>query len=420
MLIEAFACGVPVLASNSDGVGNFAAGAGRLKNPVDRLRLAVVCDYAEEGWPSMDLVGEMLCAELKARHSAALDVTRIQPAFVRRLSHAGAGRGARISFNADRALNRFFDYPRIVRRLRSGFDVFHLVDHSYAHLVRELAGERTVVSCHDLDAFRCLLASGAERRSFVFRAMARRILAGMRKAARVCCPSAATRDALIANALVSPDRLVVIPNGVHPACSPRLNKSADAAAERLLGPSDSGVAEILHVGSTIGRKRIDVLLRVFAAARSQFPGLRLVKAGGALTSDQRRLAQALELDDAIVTMPFLEPTALAALYRRAALVLIPSEAEGFGLPLVEAMACATPVLASDIAALREAGANAVVYCPVGDVPACSAKLAAMLHERTDHPQRWAERRAAALRQASRFSWAAYADRCAALYREIAV
>jgi glycosyltransferase involved in cell wall biosynthesis len=119
-------------------------------------------------------------------------------------------------------------------------------------------------------------------------------------------------------------------------------------------------------------------------------------------------------------MRFLEPAALAALYRRAALVLIPSEAEGFGLPLVEAMACATPVLASDIAALREAGADAAVYCPVGDVPAWSATLAAMLRERTDDPERWAERRAAALRQASRFSWAAYADRCAALYREIAV
>ena len=242
----------------------------------------------------MDLVGEMLCAELKARHSAALEVTRIQPAFVRRLSRACVAGAARAcSFNADRALNRFFDYPRALRRLRGGFDVFHIVDHSYAHLAHELAGARTVVTCHDLDAFRCLLASGAERRSLPFRMMARRTLAGMRKAARVCCPSAATRDALVANALVSPDRLVVIPNGVHPACSPRPDEAADAAAAHLLGPADSGTIEILHVGSTIPRKRIDVLLRIVAAARAQFPNLRLVKAGGALDADQQRLAQAL-------------------------------------------------------------------------------------------------------------------------------
>jgi glycosyltransferase involved in cell wall biosynthesis len=387
---------------------------------VQRLRIAMVCDYAEEGWPSMDLVGEMLCAELTARHSAALEVTRIRPAFVRRLSRAAdGGRGARIRFNADRALNRFFDYPRALRRLRGGFDVFHIVDHSYAHLARELAGARTVVTCHDLDAFRCLLASGAERRSLPFRMMARRTLAGMRKAARVCCPSAATRDALVVNALVSPDRLVIIPNGVHPAYSPRPDEAADAAAAHLLGPADPGVAEILHVGSTIPRKRIDVLLRIVAAARAQFPNLRLVKAGGILDADQQRLAQALGLDDSIVTMPFLEAAVLAALYRRAALVLMPSEAEGFGLPLIEAMACATPVIASDIPVLREVGAEAAVYRAVADVPAWSTTLSAMLHERATNPERWAERRAEAIRQASRFSWAAYADRCAALYREIA-
>jgi glycosyltransferase involved in cell wall biosynthesis len=385
-----------------------------------RLRLAVVCDYAEEGWPSMDLVGEMLCAELKARHSDTLEVTRIQPAFVRRLSRAGGERGTPVRFNADRALNRFFDYPRTLRRLRGGFDVFHIVDHSYAHLVHELAGERTFVTCHDLDAFRCLLASGAEWRSLPLRMMARRTLAGMRKAARVCCDSVATRDALVADALVSPGRLVVIPNGVHPACSPSPDEAADAAAAQLLGPADPGVAEILHVGSSIPRKRIDVLLRILAAARTQLPNLRLVKAGGALTAGQRGLAQTLGLEDSIVTMPFLEPAVLAALYRRAALLLMPSEAEGFGLPLIEAMACATPVLASDIPVLREVGAEAAVYCAVADVSTWSMAAAAMLRERAGNPERWAARRADVIRQASHFSWASYADRCAALYREIAV
>lgn len=392
---------------------------------MQRLRLAVICDYAEEGWPSMDLVGAMLCAELKARHSATLEVTRIQPAFVRRLSRAASGHSARtpfdsVCFNADRALNRFFDYPRALRRLRGGFDVFHIVDHSYAHLAHELAGTPIVVTCHDLDAFRCLIASGLERRSLPFRMMARRMLSGMHKAARVCCDSLATRDALVANALVPPGRLVVIPNGVHPACSPHPNEGVDAAAAHLLGAAAPGGIEILHVGSTIPRKRIDVLLQIVAAARAQFPNLRLVRVGGAFTADQQALARALGVEGSIVTMPFLEPAVLAALYRRASLVLMPSEAEGFGLPLVEAMACGTPAIASDIPALREVGAEAAVYCAVGDLPAWSAALAAMLLERSAEPARWAERRAAAIRQASHFSWAAYADRCAAVYREIAV
>ena len=378
----------------------------------------------------MDLVGEMLCAELKASHADTLEVTRIQPAFARRLSRGGAGRGGngarsrfhRVLINADRALNRFFDYPRALRPMRRGFDVFHVVDHSYAHLVRELGGARSVVTCHDLDAFRCLLgadAADAARRSAPLRVMARRTLGGMQSAARVCCPSAATRDALVANALVAPERLAVIPNGVHPVFASRPDEAADAAATDLLGPARSGATDILHVGSTIPRKRIDVLLRVAAAVRAQFPALRLVRAGGALSADQQALARTLGLGEAIITMPALDPAVLAALYRRAALVLMPSEAEGFGLPLVEAMTCGTPVVASDIPALREVGADAAVYCAVADVPAWSGAVAAMLRERAANPARWAERCAAAMRRAALFSWTAYADRYAAVYHEVA-
>ncbi len=395
---------------------------------MTRARLAVICDYAEERWPSMDLVAAMLCAELTAHHSESFEVTRVQPRFVRRLSRAAAGgdragnsRVRAALFNADRVLNRFVDYPRALRRRRGDFDLFHIVDHSYAHLALELDGARTIVTCHDLDAFACLLASGAAagRRSLPLRLLARRTLAGMRRAARVCCPSAATRDALAAAALVAPERVTVIPNGVHLAFSPQPDAAADAAIARLLGAADPSAIEILHVGSTITRKRVDLLLRVVADVRARFPALRLVKAGGAFTADQLALADALGVRESIVAMRFVEPPMLAAVYRRCALALLPSDAEGFGLPLVEAMACGTPAIASEIAALREVGSDAAVYCPPGDAPAWSATVDAMLRERAADPARWARRRETAVRRASAFSWSAYADRCAAIYRELA-
>lgn len=148
------------------------------------LRAAILCDYAEEQWPSMDLVGEMLVESLNADSSLNIAAARIRPAMPGRWSHLHPR-----LHNADRLLARLYHYPRHIRALRDEFDVFHVVDHSYSQLVHELPQERTVVTCHDLDTFRCLLEPGIERRSWPFRRMAARILAGFQKAARVICVS---------------------------------------------------------------------------------------------------------------------------------------------------------------------------------------------------------------------------------------
>src|SRR5204863_273063 len=86
---------------------------------------------------------------------------------------------------------------------------------------------------------------------------------------------------------------------------------------------------------------------------------------------QQRLSRTLGLADHLVCLDDVDEPTLAALYRRAAIVLQPSEREGFGLPLIEAMACGTPVVASDLAALREVGGDAVRYCPVGEAASVS-------------------------------------------------
>ncbi len=103
--------------------------------------------------------------------------------------------------------------------------------------------------------------------------------------------------------------------------------------------------------------------------------------------------------DALVQLPFLERPQLAALYRRASVVVLPSDREGFGLPVVEAMACGTPVIASDIPALREVGGAAALYCPPGDVGQWAETLAQLQREQADPAAR--ERRRTACRQRGR-------------------
>jgi len=380
---------------------------------MNPLRVAVIADYLEEQWPSMDLVADMLMAHLQAEHQGSVAVTLVRPRMPRRL---GRLLGRARAF--DRVLARFVDYPRAVAALRGRFDVYHVVDHSYAHLVHGLPAARTLVTCHDLDAFRSLLEPRDERRSKAYRALARRILGGLRKAAHVACDSDATRTALVTLAGFPESRLSVIPNGTDAGHYPEGNAAADVEAARLLGPR-RGAIELLHVGSTIPRKRIDVLLEVFAAVRRERGEARLTRVGGPFTAEQRVRARELGITDAIHELPFLDRATLGAVYRRSALALLTSDREGFGLPVVEALASGTPMVVSDIPVLREVGADAVSYCPVGDIGAWSTAILTLLEERERHPAGWEARRAAGRVRAANFSWSRYTADVVALYRALA-
>jgi glycosyltransferase involved in cell wall biosynthesis len=385
-------------------------------------RVAIICDLLEENWPSMDLVADMLYEGIRRDHFGLVSAVRIRPAMQRRLTRlrffAGLGSASKFTaLNFDRLVNRFWDYPRLMRRSKGDFDLFHVVDHSYGQLVHSLPPDRVVVTCHDLEAFSCLIGLG-RRRSVLFRAMARRILDGVGKAARVVCDSLATRDELLANQLVDADRLAVVPLGVDPVCNPGSDSRFDEEASALLGPSRPDSIDILHIGSTVRRKRIDVLLKVFALVREEFRGARLIRVGGRFTPDQERLVKGLDLEGSILVLPFLSKGVLAAVCRRAVLLLQTSEYEGFGLPVVEAMACGTPVVASDLPALREVGGEAVFYCPVGDVAAWRDEVVRLLNEKLQCPDRWRAYVAAAIAQAGKFSWAEYARKMVAIYKEV--
>ncbi len=387
------------------------------------IRLGLICDYLEENWPSMDLVGEMILSHLADRHADAVVATRICPPYRHRATRwpiVGRRGAAR---NADRLLNRFRDYPRSLRRLvrEDRFDLYHLVDHSYAQLVHALPAGRAVVTCHDLDTFRCVLEPDREPRPRWFRAMVRRTLEGLRRAAAVVCDSEATRRGILQHGLVPAERLHVVYLAIDQACCPEPDPEADAEAERLLGPAPTGddaPPDLLHVGSNIPRKRIDVLLGTLAGVRRDWPGVRLIKVGGSLNPDQARLAEDLGVTGAIVPLPFLERDVLAAVYRRAALVLQPSEAEGFGLPVAEAMACGPPVLASDLDVLREVGGEAAAYAPVGDVPAWTEAALGLLDEWRRQDDAWRSRRAAGLAWSQRYHWTTHVERLVAIYQDV--
>ena len=236
------------------------------------------------------------------------------------------------------------------------------------------------------------------------------------------------RKEMTSRGLVREEKTVVAPPGVDDIFRAQPDDAAAAEAERLApggdasgspgSPGRPGSVDVVHVGSTISRKRIDVLLRVCGALRRTHPSLRLLRVGGPLTADQLAIARAAGIADRVVNIDHVSDATLAALYRRAAVVLQTSEREGFGLPVVEAIAAGTPVVASSIEALREVGGDAVEYCGVADLNHWRHTVDALLHERIADEARWNARRDRGRVRAESFTWAAFTDRVVGVYASL--
>ena len=159
---------------------------------MTRPRVAIVADLREEQWYSMDLVADVLSDSLETGHDRAVDPFRLCPPMVRRLTRVPRFGKRALLNTTDRVINRYWDYPRWLRDQIGRFDLFHIVDHSYAHLASTLPAGRSIVMCHDIDAFAGVLP-GAASPSAVSRAMGLRLLGGLRAAARVAGPRTSPR-----------------------------------------------------------------------------------------------------------------------------------------------------------------------------------------------------------------------------------
>jgi glycosyltransferase involved in cell wall biosynthesis len=366
-------------------------------------------DSPDEKWTAMDLVGEKLLERWRAE-GAAVDVDAVSIRIPRLARRLPLERGRRHALNADRALARYLLYPLRAVAARQPGMLFHVVDHSYAQLVHVLPAARTGVYCHDIDAFRPFLEPHLSHNSLL-RPLAWTLLRGVRSAAVVFHSTHAVGDALERWGVAPRRKLVHAPYGVSREFTAR--SDPDDGADEVLA-SLGGRPYVLHVGSSVPRKRLDVLFEAFARLRARHPELRLVQQGASLSEAQRGQMARLGIDGVTLQPPKLDRKVLAGLYRRAAVVLVTSAAEGFGFPVIEALACGAPVVASDIPALREVGGEATLYAPVGDAEAFAGIAGSILAGSLQIPS--LEVRST---RAAAFSWERHARTILDTYRDIA-
>jgi glycosyltransferase involved in cell wall biosynthesis len=208
-----------------------------------------------------------------------------------------------------------------------------------------------------------------------------------------------------------PERVVVAGAGV----SVRLARPDDAEGEAVrVGAPTSGY--LLSVATLEPRKGLDVLMAGLAAMpRERRLPLVLVGQPGWGGVDPVQLATDMGLGrDEVVLLGRLPDRDLAAVMSAAVAVVVPSRAEGFGLPVVEAMAVGTPVITSDDPALVEVGGDATIATPVGDVPALTSALTDLL----DQPELRRAMAARGLARAAEFTWERTAGTLWELYRDL--
>ena len=169
---------------------------------------------------------------------------------------------------------------------------------------------------------------------------------------------------------------------------------------------------MLHVGTLQPRKNIPMLLE--AMVQINRPDVLLVLAGGKGWLYEDIFAQVVELGlvGRVRFTGYVEDASLPLWYNAATLLLFPSVYEGFGMPVVEAMACGTPVIAARSSSIPEAGGEAVLYFNPNDVDELTTHLTAVL----DDDDLADSMREKGLIQARRFSWERAGEETARVYR----
>jgi glycosyltransferase involved in cell wall biosynthesis len=227
--------------------------------------------------------------------------------------------------------------------------------------------------------------------------------------------SESTRRDLIERMGAPADRVVVTRLGVDPDLARVTDTARLQTVRRRYGLPEQFV---LSLGAMEPRKNLPRLLQAFAAlAPALRKDFRLVVAGaqGWLNGSVHEQVQRLGLEESVRFAGYIEQEDLAALYSLATVFAYPSLWEGFGLPVLEAMACGTPVLTSNVSSLPEVTGDAALLVPPSDVDAIAERLTRLLEDE----QLRRELSERGYRRAAQFSWERCARATLAVYGAVA-
>lgn len=232
----------------------------------------------------------------------------------------------------------------------------------------------------------------------------------VRFADAVIADSQATQEDMVRLLGLDPARIKVIPLGVDLAIfEPQCTSEIERVRTKFGLPDDY----LLFVGTLEPRKGIDTLIDAFAAVHAVEPGLNLVIAGKRGWYWQALLTRITDLGIApfVHVLDYVPETDLSALYSGATVFVLPSRYEGFGLPVLEAMACGVPVITTNTSSLPEVTGDAGIMIPADDQVALADTINTVIGQSALQ----AEMRARGLERVQRFRWETAAEATVDIY-----
>lgn len=301
--------------------------------------------------------------------------------------------------------------PLHLRRLR--VDVYHSTNYMIplAAFPKGKPGRiRCVVTIHDLIPMLFPQATPSAIKTRLFPVYRRLMLEIGARADQIITVSEASRRDVVAHLRIPParhDAVKVIYNGVSDLFRP---------AEGIV-VLDDAPRTILYVGRRDPYKNLENLLDAFVLARQscELPlRLKLIGPPDSRYPQAEKKIHQLSIGDSVEQVGYASASQLVHAYQTAAVTVLPSRYEGFGFPVVESMACGTPVVCSDIPVLREVAGDAALYADPDNVPALADSLR---RAATDTPLR-AELIRKGLARSSLFTWQQNARQTMQLYEQL--
>jgi len=260
--------------------------------------------------------------------------------------------------------------PLPVELITGFIDIYHSPDFT---LPPTLSGIPTLLTVHDLSFLRDPESAAPRLRGYLEVAVKRSV----RLATHILADSQSTKDDLIELYLTPEDKITVLYAGVSSAFRPILDSSQLMKVRKRYNLGDQPF--VLSVGTLQPRKNHIALIKAFELALRD-SDYNLVLAGGQGWSyeEVHDLVRLRGLQHRVLFAGFVADEDLSALYSSADVMAFPSLYEGFGLPVLEAMACGVPVLASNVSCLPEVAGAAALFVDPRDVEAMSAAMLKLL------------------------------------------